>query len=444
MAKILLLAYEFPPVVAAQSLRWFYLANALARSGIAIDVVAPSIWDKWQFSGVLEPGVSVHRVFPGPFVGVSGWLARRRRTNAERAEEAKATPARPGLVQSIYLGMRRVLDHLLFPDVRTEWLPFAYRRLRTLIREGAYSVVLSSHEPGVDLLLGWLVKKRYPGLYWVVDLADPLLTPYTPRWRRWLDRRFEQSVCARADRVLTTTAAAAELLQRRHGRSPGKFAVIPQGFALHPQEPSSLPRSRVEAVMPPGTFTLLYTGSLYAGFRNPVNLIAALQQIPSIRLVVAGDAGGFQRRLEALGDRVAILGKIDHFACLALQREATMLVNIANTQSYQVPGKYYEYLGSARPILHLYKNADDPTAALIGDQRRGVAVLDEPQRIAAVLTRLLHSWQRGELEDEFSLSLESVRAESWESRAQALAAVLAPALARRPEATRNGQASLAG
>jgi glycosyltransferase involved in cell wall biosynthesis len=440
MAKVLLLAYEFPPVVAAQSLRWFYLANALARNGIEIDVLAPRIWDKWQFSGALEPGVRVHRVFPGPFVGFSGWLARRARSNTDPGPEA--ANAGPGLIQSTYVGMRRVLDHLLFPDVRTEWLPFAYRRLCTLIREGAYSVVLSSHEPGVDLLLGWLVKKRYPGLYWVVDLADPFLTPYTPRWRRWLDQRFEKSVCARADRVLTTTEAATALLQERHGQSRGKFAVIPQGFALRPQEPSSLPRSRVEALMPRGGFTLLYTGSLYPRFRNPANLIAALHQIPSIRLVVAGDAGGFQRGFEALGDRVRILGKIEHFACLALQREATVLVNIGNTQSYQVPGKYYEYLGSGRPILHLYKNADDPTAALIANQRRGVAVLDHPQSIATALSRLLYFWQHGELDGQFSLSLESVRAESWDSRAQALLGTLAPALSRGLERARNGTSSL--
>ncbi len=41
--KILLVAYEFPPILAAQALRWFYLSNELAKLGVNVHVICPDI-----------------------------------------------------------------------------------------------------------------------------------------------------------------------------------------------------------------------------------------------------------------------------------------------------------------------------------------------------------------------------------------------------------------
>ncbi|MDP1166110.1 hypothetical protein, partial [Klebsiella pneumoniae] len=70
---------------------------------------------------------------------------------------------------------------------------------------------------------------------------------------------------------------------------------------------------------------------------------------------------------------VEFAGKKSHFECLELQRKADVLVNIGNVQSYQIPGKIYEYLGAEKAILHI-KTAEgfDPSVELLEETGSGI------------------------------------------------------------------------
>ncbi|MGO1719404.1 MAG: hypothetical protein ACTHZI_04340, partial [Luteimonas sp.] len=95
-----------------------------------------------------------------------------------------------------------------------------------------------------------------------------------------------------------------------------------------------------------------------------------------------------------------------------LQRRADVLVNVANDDMTQVPGKFYEYLGSGRPILHL-GNGTDPTADMIGRLGRGWVCSNEPDAIGALLGKLADSQARGSLDHGLSLDAGDVEEFSW-------------------------------
>jgi len=429
--NILLLAYEFPPIIAAQSLRWFYLANALtARPDCHVHVLTTNIKDRWAFSGQLHPNITVHRCYPGPFVGFSGWLADRAQQDTDTASlpELKKTytAAPPSRLQRLYMTVRGVLNQVIFPDVRSEWYPFAAYHLNQLLKQHAFQVVISSHEPGVDLMLGYRLKQQYPHLCWISDLADPLVTPYTPRWRRGLDTWFEKRVCQQSDVVLVTNKAVQDLLIQRHQLKAVEFIQVQQGFSAHPQAVSNTITKWVNHVFADkNRFTLLFTGNFYANFRNPSQLFQALSLMPEIHLIVAGSCVGFEQALADLDGQVTVLGQVDHFICLALQQSASVLLNIGNTQSYQVPGKLYEYVGAQRPILHLSQHQDDIVATLLSNLNRGRAVPNQANMIVAALENLYHLWQDQQLDQSYDLSLTRVQNYSWEAQADKLDDVLA-------------------
>lgn len=413
--KVLLIAYEYPPVLAPQSLRWHYLGNELARLGVEVDVLTASLRDIWGFDDHPHPGVRVHRCFPGPFVGLSGRLAGalKPRSGAASADD----PSGPGrIAERAYRGARSVLNHVVFPDVRTEWFPFAWRAAKRLHAARKYDLVISSHEPGVDLLLGLKAKRQW-GIPWVADLGDPLLTPYTPRWRARLDRALEARVCREADAILVTNEVVAGLLSDRHGTSSDSFTVVRQGFDM---APDGTDQSQPDPIVEDGRLVLLFTGTFYRKFRDPTPLISALSEVPEVHLVVAGDVGPFGPAFDVLGDRATLLGKRPHSACLALQRRADALVNLGNTQSYQVPGKIYEYLGAGRPILHIAGSADDPAAALLEEIRRGISVPNEWEAIASALGRLHGLWRDGQLDEVFDLSMGPLEQFTWAAGARRL------------------------
>ncbi|MFZ4791977.1 MAG: glycosyltransferase [Candidatus Competibacteraceae bacterium] len=414
--RILLIAYEFPPIQAAQSLRWYYLGNALASCGAEIDVLTVRIHDLWGEDWPLHPNISVHRCFPGPFVGVSGWL-RHRLTRAETAELSSAEN-RIGIAEKIYRLLRRGLDQLLVPDVRTEWFPFAWSRLQALVAQRRPDLIISSHEPGVDLLLG-LRAKRCWKLPWIADLADPVLAPYTPRWRKMVDNDLERRVCQTANRILVTNQAMAELMCQRHGLPLEQSIVIQQGFAI--SELSSSVRSLlIKASNHYQMLDLVYTGTFYRDFRNPSPLFQAIKQVPEVRLVYAGDSGGFESELAALGEQAIVLGRCKHRECLRLQSQAAVLISIGNRQTHQIPGKIFEYLGACRPILHLFYDKNDPVKVLLETLRRGQSTLNEKDAIQANLKILHDSFRAAKLDETFDLSPQIVSNFSWQTQGERL------------------------
>lgn len=430
--RCLLFAYEFPPVLAAQALRWYYLSNELARLGAEFDVLSPSIPNLWGFEPKLEASVQVHHCFAGPFVGLSSFGARRFRSqgspNPEIAAASPSGPSPPTPVEQAYRWARGILDQVVFPDVRTEWLPFAWHAARRLHAARRYDLVISSHEPGVDLLLGLRAQRAW-GLPWVVDLADPLIAPYTPRWRKRLDLWLERRVCHSADAILVTAEAVAKTLATRHALPVDRFTLIRQGFDQRWRPAQNV---RMPEGWPTQRFVALFTGTFYANFRAPDALIQALSGLEDVHLVLVGDMGPFAAAFRAIGDRVTLLGKQPHDTCLELQRRADLLINLGNRDDDQVPGKIYEYFGACRPILHIALSETDPVPALLNRLRRGIASPNDSAAIAASLARMQRLWLSGTLSQAFDLSAESVAEFSWESQAVRLFEVISGLLRRGP------------
>jgi glycosyltransferase involved in cell wall biosynthesis len=287
--------------------------------------------------------------------------------------------------------IKSLLGLFMFPDHRAEWAPWARRKLAQLLQAHRPDVVITSHEPANSIPLGALAKQM--GFAWIADLGDPVLAAYTPyRWRQRA-HALERLVCEKADFVTVTSVHARDLLMTRHGIGPDRCHVVTQGYD-HRFDDTVVTGSSGEPVFTAGILELLYTGSFYS-FRRPDALIAAVLDTPGVRLSVASIMVPDVVVQAAAGhpESVRILGFLPHTHALMLQRRCDVLVNIANADHVQIPGKLYEYLGAQRPILHITDGDADPASGLIRDSG-GWCVADDTAAIAALLRELVMQKQR--------------------------------------------------
>ncbi|MCF7221972.1 glycosyltransferase [Marilutibacter chinensis] len=418
--RILLIAYEYPPSPSPQSLRWAYLSRELACLGHEVHVLTVNLGGETPGLPAPHPDVRVHRTFAGPFRGLMAMLRERRhRTTSHVAAEKTASfdgqikPPR-SWKQTLWETLQSTAARFLFPDLRGEWKPWGQHGLKRLLTTVAPDVVISSHEPATTLELGLI--SRQMGFRWVADLGDPVLAGYTPP--RWKERstKLERQVCELADHIFVTNAGAAELLAQRHGRTSG-VDVITQGFA---------PWGADHACPPPTSdrLELLYTGSFY-DFRKPDALICAIETSENVRLSIAAVTvpETILNAARRMPDRIHLLGFLPHARILELQRNADVLVNIANADHSQIPGKIYEYLGACRPILHL-NGGGDAIGTMIQSLQRGWSVENSCEAITCWLRDAQQAKQEYRLDTGLQLDSARVAEFSWSASARKITGVL--------------------
>lgn len=420
--RILLVAHDFPPVRSPQSIRATYLCMGLLTAGAEVCVLSRSGVAGQPLPASLSEHLdhlSVHRCSPGLFESLVAKFSNRHRAPAP-TPAAPFAPVGPAVLNWKGRGVKRVrhaLGWLHFPDERSAWVPAARRWLRERAGSLRIDAAILMHEPAAGVRLWTEVDAL--GIPWGVDLADPVLAPYTRRHWRNRARRLEADLVRNARMVSVTNEETARMLEERHCRGKAGFNVLPQGYVESGEGQGT----------PSVNLVLVYTGRFYR-FRPPNALIAAVLKIDGIQLRIAGpelpaeviDAARHQP------DRIQLLGGLEHEQTLLAQREADVLVSVGNQGTPQTPGKVIEYFGASRPILHLAGDGSDPIPALLASLRRGVGCANTVPEVSAALERLSMLKRSGILDSEFDLRANAVAEYSWRRIGEQFAGLVATML----------------
>lgn len=277
-------------------------------------------------------------------------------------------------------------------------LPLSRRELDALVHREGIKALLSTSTPMMAHRVGYALKKTL-GLPWMADLRD--LWSQNPFSRqgplgKWRERREELRVLAGADALDTVTAPGANQLAALHRRPVWHIA---NGF-----DPESF---RPESVRSDDRFTLVYTGSVYAGRQSFLPLFKALAILrleerlspdDVVLRIFASPTEELRRQIRSSGvdDLVVLEGLVPREQALEAQRcaSALVLLNWGGSDAEGImSGKIFEYLAARRPVLAVGGEATVATELLA---RTGTGYHEkDPGALAGLLRRFLREHRSG-------------------------------------------------
>jgi hypothetical protein len=306
---------------------------------------------------------------------------------------------------------RRASAALLVPDSYAGWFPFALRAALAEAKPGSFDAVYSTSPPETSHLVADAVRAR-TGLKWIADFRDPwmnlrLLEPPSALHAR-LHRAWEARVCARADTVVVTTRWHESVLREAYPRC--RVARVANGYdgeevnAVASLSPERHPMRFIHAGM-------------LTQKRSAVPFLEALAAFfarrPGARSDVEVEFVGAredenERAVDrlSLGDSVRFRTSVAHDDVLKLERQAHVLLLIKHMDPRYdglVPGKLYEYIGLARPILALAPAGE--ARSLVATLRRGETVdPHDIEGIARTIDLLYDRFHDGTLDESYDLA----------------------------------------
>jgi hypothetical protein len=223
--------------------------------------------------------------------------------------------------------------------------------------------------------------------------------------------------------LVSVTPRWAESLRRRYAKPT---ACILNGYVEEDFPP------HLTGPLPGDVLSIVYTGSIYPGYRDPRPLFHAIGLLGAERDRVAVHFYGPPpaavmplAAAQSVTDRVFVHDPVPYKASLALQTSADILLLLQwnnEKDAGNIPAKFFEYLGAGRPILLLgYERGE--LASLIRGRAAGV-IANDPSVIAGHLRQWISQKPSGIAPVDPNARAGLTRAEQYQKFEQFLREIL--------------------
>jgi glycosyltransferase involved in cell wall biosynthesis len=392
--NLLLITFSFPPAGGVGVLRALSLAKYLPEENVRVDVLtarnAPSVGKDLRLLKQVPADVTVHSTWT---LDLPFWL---RKSVKKALGGGKARPAAASAKTSSQAStgnpLKGFIANLLLPDPQVGWLPFALPAAIRIIRKRSIDAVVITVPPFSSVQLATRLRKVFPSLPIVVDFRDEWLSTTldlvsfnnNSRARNVAHKAEAEAVRDATAVVLVTEAAQRELQSRYPGLPKEKFVCIPNGYDTPPPQPQPTQPSESDRIL------LTYTGTVY-GSTAPGTFVEAVKRLAPevrsrlrIRFIGHIEAAAYREQLQSLGDTVELKSFVPQAEALAAIKETDYLLLITHDR-INVAAKFYDYLGSGKPILAAV-NKDGDVRRLLEETRAGRwADSCDPDAIAQML-----------------------------------------------------------
>lgn len=249
-------------------------------------------------------------------------------------------------------------------DPRSGWRKATQPNYAQLAVENDF--VVSTFGPDVAHLIADDLKKINPSLFWVADYRDlwsqnPMI-PWSDNIRAKVRSYEEASVGRHADLV---TAVSRDMIHKLSEFCKSNFFLSMNGFDLAEGEIKGFFERRTGKRGSP--FRIVYTGSIYPGYYDPVPLLESLCNLidrkelrhEDIRVEFYGanvESLSFLKKNPRYRSFLHIHGYVSRGETLKIQREANLLLLMITSDPQAqgvITGKVFEYISSGSPILCL-------------------------------------------------------------------------------------------
>ncbi len=397
--RILLVSWYFPPFNAIGAVRVGKFARFLGERGHDVRVICGSPPNIPQTLATEIPEAQVIRTrwvdVKAPPRVMLAWMRRFSFFSNKRSlpiEELNAVQglAEPKIRRSFVGGwLHRASNFyvqlLATPDAMVGWIPFAVLAGKRLCRQWRPDLVFASGPPFSTFIVADHLARGL-GVPWIGEFRDRWVDdPYFNDWPVWRSRllaAIERRVVGNAAGLVTVS----DPWNRFYADKFGKPVVTAyNGYD---------PRDFVDGDPGPplsDKLTIVYTGVVYAGKRDPSPLFDALARLGSrrdrVRVMFVGTNEDHVRPLASqfgLDGVVEVLPAVPYKDSLLLQKRTDLLLLLqwnAPQEQGNCPAKLFEYIAAMRPIIGIGLETGVP-AAIIRDRHIGIFTND-PAILAA-------------------------------------------------------------
>ncbi len=324
--KLLIITHDYPPLATPRALRWGSVVKQLQDMGHHVTVISAGEQRRpWQ---------ALYRT----------------QTKSPRVVR---------LLKSFY---NLTWRQLYWPDATCLWYFTALAKAKRQLQQTHYDALITVSHPVTAHLVGLALKKRHPSLYWLADIGDPfsfMPEPQVNNFKLYRKRNqaFERKLLSLADGITVTNNRCLQKYGEHFPFARHKMHRIP---ACLPTPNNTPPQNCI--VLDNRMTHLVFAGTLYRGIRNPsfvINLFKRLQtEFKNLCLHFMGkvhDCGDyFNTAIPGLYHH----GEIPQAQVFHVLKQADLLVNIGNRNTYQTPSKLLEYMQTGKPILNCLPSTD--------------------------------------------------------------------------------------
>jgi glycosyltransferase involved in cell wall biosynthesis len=424
MKKVLIITYYWPPSGGSGVQRWLKFVKYLPAFGWKPIVVAPENPEYPVIDHSLQADIpSEAKIIKLPiwepygiFKKITGRKKEEKVNTGLLFDEKKCT-----LPEKISIWIR---GNLLIPDPRIFWVKPSALKLIKLIPQLKPDILITTGTPHSVHLIGKKIKDKFPKLPWLADLRDPwsdldmLDQFYASSWALKKQKKIEYKTLATADIVTTVSPTWKNELQKS---IPTKVYCITNGF----DEEDFI---NYQYKSPDNNFILSHVGIINS-YRNPLPLWTALEELcneipmfkESFQLQIIGITDtGLEKTLKKFPEvkkRTLVTGYISHDKVIEqYQKSSCLLLLLNNTKNSKghIPGKFFEYLASSRPVLAIAPQNSD-VAKILKENQNGYACPFEEKdtikkailsifnkKISSPYTEIINSYSRENITKQLS------------------------------------------
>jgi len=304
-----------------------------------------------------------------------------------------------GVMQRLMLFVR---GNFFIPDARKKWIKPSVNYLSTYIKDYDIQTIITTGPPHSLHLIGLQLKQRCD-VSWIADFRDPWTTiGYHKKLKlmpmaRKKHKKLEHSVLNTADRVVVTSNNTKENFT---SITKKPIEVITNGYDYE-----SVGKTELD-----NKFTLSHIGSLLSE-RNPEVLWKVLEDITEGNRIFASlfqlnfigsVSESILKSLEKhnLSEYTNLKGYVSHVEAIKYQKQSQVLLLIeidSEETKCIIPGKFFEYMVSNRPILAIGPEGSDVSEILRTTNTGNYFLYEDYDALKEIILDMFEAFRSGEL-----------------------------------------------
>lgn len=270
-----------------------------------------------------------------------------------------------------------------FPDECSEWVKtFDY----SAIENENYVCMITSSDHKTSHFIGYQIKKQYSDLPWIQIWGDPWSGDLsTMGFMKGITSLYEAKLLEKADKIVYVSVVTANEIQKKFPKMKDKIHYIPRSFYPISQSYTSKDSEN--------NIRIIYTGLITAG-RNIFHLIDVMNSNQKNNIPIVFDIYGqlsqdIKERL-AVYPNVNVYNGVDFEHMARIYNSASILLFLSNPGgSSQIPGKFFDYMGTTKPMLCLMDDEKDEVSTFLKTFDRCLVIKNDLESIRMHVQEIL-------------------------------------------------------